>query len=323
MNRSPRLRNGFTLIELLVVIAIIAILIGLLLPAVQKVREAANRAQCTNNLKQMGLAFHSHHDVYKVFPSGGMTWQAGNDRVWANGPGSTPAIYDKQAWGWMYQILPYIEQNTVWANPVDDVITSFPVPIYFCPSVGKIRIYKYTQNGDTDTQDRAMNDYLGNGGTYGYDAYESGAAAPALDGPIVPSKILSKKARRMIDIIDGRANTILAGEKQLFPYAFQGQSYCSDDQGYTDGFDNDSIAFALGRATKGGTPIPPRPTQRSGTQPSDGNECGATFGSVHESCPFVFCDGSVHWVSYSIDPLNWVKLCSINDGQPVDSNGWY
>src|SRR5437879_6241925 len=102
--------RGFTLIELLVVIAIIAILIALLVPAVQKVREASNVATCKNQLKQMGLAFQSHIDVYKVFPSGGRSWTEW-DRKMIHG---VPADYKHQTWGWMYQILPYIEQENLW-----------------------------------------------------------------------------------------------------------------------------------------------------------------------------------------------------------------
>src|SRR6476620_4740634 len=122
-------RGAFTLIELLVVIAIIAILIGLLLPAVQKVREAAARTQCQNNLKQIGLAFHNHHDTYKAFPTGG---------VGADGPrtmnGTSPATYQTQAWGWAYQILPYIEQGPLYNTTTDATVQATPVPIYFCPS---------------------------------------------------------------------------------------------------------------------------------------------------------------------------------------------
>src|SRR5580658_2589590 len=102
-------RRGFTLIELLVVIAIIAVLIALLVPAVQKVREAANRAQCLNNLKQMGVAFHNHHDVFKYFPSGGMG--PGAARTMIN---NAPAGYKSQAGGWCYQILPFVEQDNLY-----------------------------------------------------------------------------------------------------------------------------------------------------------------------------------------------------------------
>src|SRR5438132_12020613 len=108
-----RKRRGFTLIELLVVIAIIAILIALLVPAVQKVREASNIAQCKNQLKQIGLAFQTHHDTFGVFPSGGTSWQDANRVLEKDG---TPANYLKQHWGWAYQILPYIEQENLWAH---------------------------------------------------------------------------------------------------------------------------------------------------------------------------------------------------------------
>src|SRR5271163_1510709 len=101
----PRRRLGFTLVELLVVIAIIALLIGLLLPAVQKVREAAARTQCENNLKQMALAVHNHNDTYGVLPTGGGAWES--NRTFN---GNMPAIYPTQQWGWGYQILPFIEQ---------------------------------------------------------------------------------------------------------------------------------------------------------------------------------------------------------------------
>src|SRR3954468_2362390 len=102
---ASRARRGFTLIELLVVIAIIAILIALLVPAVQKVREAAARTQCINNLKQIGLAMQMNHDTVKAFPSGGWGW----NWIGCPGQGTDP----KQPGGWLYNVLPYVEQGNL------------------------------------------------------------------------------------------------------------------------------------------------------------------------------------------------------------------
>src|ERR1700730_3956802 len=105
--KLPR-RKGFTLIDLLVVIAIIAILIGLLVPAVQKIREAAARTQCINNLKQIGLALHSYHDAHRKFPPGYVDGNTSSD--------STPDNDVGPGWGWASFLLPYHDQNSVYTR---------------------------------------------------------------------------------------------------------------------------------------------------------------------------------------------------------------
>src|SRR5579871_5982869 len=99
-----RIHDGFTLLELLVVIAIIAVLLGMTLPAVQKVRAAAAQAQCSNHLKQIGLAFHSHHDALGYFPTGGWSGNLAPNYI-----GGYPALGSSQYAAWGFQILPYIE----------------------------------------------------------------------------------------------------------------------------------------------------------------------------------------------------------------------
>jgi prepilin-type N-terminal cleavage/methylation domain-containing protein/prepilin-type processing-associated H-X9-DG protein len=178
-----KLRFGFTLIELLVVIAIIAVLVGLLLPAVQKVREAANRLSCQNNLKQIGLAVHNFHDTYGHFPTGGADWWSGVSYK----PDLTPYAGQQQTAGWNYQILPYIEQDALWrlydtnsdasnikaivptptniaagfvSNTMGNstysqqyhwlnpgAVRSVPIKLYYCPSRRPSQLYK-NGNGD-------------------------------------------------------------------------------------------------------------------------------------------------------------------------------
>src|SRR5215469_7251820 len=132
-------RRGFTLIELLVVIALIGVLIGLLLPAVQKVREAANRVQCQNNLKQLGLALHNHEATRNAFPPGYVS-QPENP---AMGP-VDPQFNDAgPGWGWLTYLLPYVEQGNLYRSlslnlpcwhPANAARVRTPVPLFRCPS---------------------------------------------------------------------------------------------------------------------------------------------------------------------------------------------
>ncbi len=139
--RSPfisrrALGSGFTLVELLVVIAIIGILVALLLPAIQAAREAARRTQCSNQLRQIGIAMQNHIDSYKVYPTGGEyngaeieNYQSGT----LNNPGA-PNGPNTQGLGWAYQLLPFLEQANVKNLNTTDAIKAAMIPGYFCPS---------------------------------------------------------------------------------------------------------------------------------------------------------------------------------------------
>jgi prepilin-type N-terminal cleavage/methylation domain-containing protein/prepilin-type processing-associated H-X9-DG protein len=146
--RSAR-RSGFTLVELLVVIAIIGILVALLLPAIQAAREAARRTECRNNLKNIGLAIHNLHDIHNYFPTGGTFPGASIETYVTDGRPNGPL---KQGIGWMYQILPYLEEGAI-----KDIVTRAdlgknPIPLYNCPSRRGITVTQNKNYGDESIQ---------------------------------------------------------------------------------------------------------------------------------------------------------------------------
>jgi prepilin-type N-terminal cleavage/methylation domain-containing protein/prepilin-type processing-associated H-X9-DG protein len=212
---NVRRRSGFTLIELLVVIAIIAILIALLVPAVQKVREAAARTQCINNMKQIGLALHGYHDVYKVFPPGSAADVA---------PWKTPPTAADTDWGssWMVFVLPYLDQSTVsirwifsgqsgWQVANNNaLIKGLVIGSYRCPSTSlpDLNPYSTTLPGAGGVG-IMYTSYVAIGGAINNTGVKTWNSNIASDRGMLFQ--LSKV--KMVQVTDGTSNTIMVGEQ--------------------------------------------------------------------------------------------------------------
>ena len=286
-SRVSSRRRAFTLVELLVSIAIIGLLFGLLLPAVQAAREAGNRTKCKNNLRQLGLAFHLHHDVYHFLPTGGWDWWEPPTYV-----GGEPTVGAKQGAGWGFQILPYIESAAVWrgggaTTDTQRILNAIGATndIFFCPSRRAPQRLRYS-------------DPLYLGGIYAEHALCDYAASNTEGTGVVKQY----EPNTMGSVVDGLANTLLLGEKRL-NIAFLGQWQEDDNEGYTDGWDEDTIRR---------TSVQPAP-DHSGN--GDGDK---RFGSSH---PITFnvalADGSVHPLRYSISATVFDQLGNKNDGAGV------
>jgi prepilin-type N-terminal cleavage/methylation domain-containing protein/prepilin-type processing-associated H-X9-DG protein len=155
MVKEHAMRRGFTLVELLVVIAIIGILVALLLPAIQAAREAARRTQCTNNLKNIGIALQNHVDVRKVFPTGGARYLQANFELEQNLDNGKPLPPEKSGLGWGYQLLPYIEETSAYSIQKTIDLQQVVVSIYVCPSRRAAKTSYSSQYGLIATMDYA------------------------------------------------------------------------------------------------------------------------------------------------------------------------
>jgi prepilin-type N-terminal cleavage/methylation domain-containing protein len=304
MSLSPvRRRGGFSLVELLTVIAIISVLVGLLLPAVQAVREAANRTQCANNLKQIGAALHMYHDVNKNLPPSRLA-------------GESPS------WAWL--ILPYLEQQNLYkwwepgqlypgipaGTPVTPdaikqagVILSTTVPTYFCPSRRDPQDYTSVDFNQpsicvsTTNVPGALGDYAASIGTTGFD-YP--VQLPG-SGTLEPNGAFQAVVGiRFAEITDGLSNTFLVGEKHVPKDHFGEYPWdCSIYDGHN----------AVCHTRAAGPSFPLAASIR---------DMGWKFGSYHPAvCQFVFGDGSVRRVFIQTDPVTLGLLAQRNDGQPA------
>jgi prepilin-type N-terminal cleavage/methylation domain-containing protein len=289
MAKYSRKPKAFTLIELLVVIAIIAILIGLLLPAVQKIREAAARIQCTNNLKQISLGLHNYHDTNQAFPPAG-----------SDGPNKDCCnASTRVGWTWMFSITPFIEQDNVYKNPNDTTVAQTAIKIFYCPTRRQPKLY--SNGGRCDYAANGGRDMAGKGreGVFVAQWVNPNTSMP-IDAPV-------EQVRRIADITDGSTNTIMVGEKQCHPSVL-GSAGGDNEPWNNSGWDQDHVRF--GEAVP--QPDSMHPTSTSPTYWS------VRFGGSH---PNVFtaamCDGSVRTIRYTVDPTNWLRICLISDGQVI------
>jgi prepilin-type N-terminal cleavage/methylation domain-containing protein/prepilin-type processing-associated H-X9-DG protein len=327
-------RRGFTLIELLVVIAIIAILIGLLVPAVQKVREAANRAQCQNNLKQIALAAHNYHDDYKRFPPGVYQMSFAAKPAYR---GITVFVY----------LLNYMEQSALYTqwnftDPYQNTNvgltsnTATIIPNLVCPS--DVMVTNPVNAGNNVTAGTpiyyGLTSYGGNGGSVSYDP--ANATNDGIFFVIGPGSQTNPNgsAIRITDITDGTSNTILFGERYHFDP--NNDSYATvltapamvsfDVMGDVGWWGSSGGRLAEGDVTlSAGAPLNYMVPTNYATTPLTGaayvpiyNERICAFGSGHAGgANFAMADGSVQFLTNALPQSMLQLLCIRNDGQPV------
>ncbi len=339
-----RLRGGFTLVELLVVIAIIGILIALLLPAVQAAREAARRAQCTNNLKQIGLGMQNYHDSFKVFPpaivNNGRTTCSGVAIDWA------PTQQVLNTTGWML-LAPFMEQapladqynfnlcstpaGAVACRPAAGVTATVNLPVIStrlamleCPSSDSVGVQRTNVPDTTDnySMNRAwQTSYVFCSGVF----TDANRDYSSLGNDVRKGVFGNNGAAAIGHILDGTSNTIAAGEivagsrhstsSNYGPWGLTGTHTCCYGRVYS----NSSSAIAITDVTMGRAfAINGIWVNTAGQADTQGRHYAWVFSSNHPGgANFVFGDGSCHFLGETIDLLTFCRLGYIADREPV------
>jgi prepilin-type N-terminal cleavage/methylation domain-containing protein len=297
-------RSGFTLIELLVVIAIIAILIALLVPAVQKVREAAARTQCVNNLKQIGLALHGYHDAKKMLPPGCQS--------------TTPPGTGFVGLSWHVQILPYIDQgpahaainfSQAYSSATNLNVGLVAVPAYLCPAQSDNRFTQYGSGewANGNTQITYTTHYYGVCGPKGTNP---ATGSPYLMAPITSTQggiamqgVLGMDTKvRLVQIIDGSSNTLMVGESSW--------SASNNYRIWIRGAFNATELTAMRNVAN---------TMSSTAYNGSNNFDDVSFGSTHvgKGAHFVFADGTGRYLHPTISIGTYLSLASYNGNESV------
>lgn len=332
-------RRGFTLVELLVVIAIIAMLVSLLLPAVQSAREAARRTQCINNLKQMGLGALNHESAHGSLPSGG--W----GKEWTSDPNR--GFGPDQPGSWQFNILPFVEEGSIHDladgtpsgtpafNELSRQMHLTPLALFHCPSRRDAEIqpgaWSICFNSTANRLPKfAKNDYAANAGDgreNSGDRYQIPDSYDRADDPrwewsitndpndpLYCSGIVYYRSEVTIaQIPDGTSKTIFAGEKYLRPESYNyAEPSFGDNQSLYTGFEWDNTRLTRHVLGDPGSEVYlPR-------QDRIGYSNVRAFGSAHGAgFNAVFCDGSVRTIGYDVDGETYRRIGNRRDGQSI------
>ena len=317
----PR-RPGFTLVELLVMIALMAILLGLLIPAVQRIRESSDRMVCSNHLKQIGQGFHHFHDTRGYLPDGGKNkcdapyhplmpphlrsfcdaaiMSPANLYAW-NVPFTPfgPTAQRRSEWSWPYQILPFVEQEALFKDHNDQHLIRTSIKFYTCPTRRPQQLYS----------NHSVIDYAGSAGT----TNSNGMVVRRGLGPI-----------GMADVTDGLSNTVMVAEKRMKRDRF-GIAYDDNESWANPGWDTEIYRQAAADRDRPETDRGPSP-DISRTEPTafgDPNLGLMQFGSSHpRGINAVLGDGSVRFIRFSPNPSSFERYCIRNDGILLTGNNF-